>query len=191
MILLFDNYDSFTYNLKDYIEQCGEEVLVVQNDSHTVEQLLKLNYDAVVLSPGPGRPETSGVLLDFIDAVVNEKPILGICLGHQALGMYYGMGLEEAPYPMHGKVSVVHREEHELFGYIPKRFEVCRYHSLVVNDEHNEHLDVIARSDDGCVMALAHKELPVFGVQYHPEAILTKHGIELIDNWLKLLFCKT
>lgn len=189
MILLFDNYDSFTYNLKDYIEQCGEEVMVVQNDTHSVEDLLALNYDGVVLSPGPGRPEQSGVLLDFIEAIYTSTPILGICLGHQALALHFGLELIKAPYPMHGKVSVLNRTDHAIFEGMPHRFEVCRYHSLVVQEKQNDDIKVIARSEDGCIMAMAHKELPLIGVQYHPEAILTKHGLELIENWLKLLIC--
>jgi anthranilate synthase/aminodeoxychorismate synthase-like glutamine amidotransferase len=191
MILLFDNYDSFTYNLKDYIEQCGEEVLVVQNDSHSVEELLSLKFDAVVLSPGPGRPENSGILMEFIEQIYRTVPILGICLGHQALAMHFGAELIRAPYPMHGKVSVVETAAHQIFTGLPKRFEVCRYHSLVVNKKPNEHLRVIAYSEDGCIMAFEHQTLPIVGIQYHPEAILTKHGLEVIDNWLKLLICKT
>lgn len=191
MVLLFDNYDSFTYNLKDYIEQCGEDTIVVQNDSMRVDELLKLDFDAVVLSPGPGRPEESGCLMEFIGAIYKDKPVLGICLGHQALAMHFGLNLELAPYPMHGKVSVIETKDHPIFEGLPRRFEVCRYHSLVVSDKPSAELDVIAYSEDGCIMALTHKRLPLVGIQYHPEAILTKHGIEVIENWLKLLICRT
>lgn len=188
MILLIDNYDSFTFNLKDYLERLGQEVHVVRNNE---EFLLKDDLSevkGVVLSPGPGIPSESGYLMDFISKNWQNMPILGICLGHQALGIHFGGKLMRAPYPMHGKISVSEHSEHLMFDQIPHRFEVCRYHSLVIDpDEQMDDIEVTAQSDDHCIMALAHRKKPIWGVQYHPEAILTEYGMQLIDNWLKVV----
>ena len=182
-ILLFDSYDSFTYNLKDYLEQCGANVQVIKNDSHSIEQIKRLDFDGIVLSPGPETPKKAGNLLEVLDSFVQSKPILGVCLGHQAIGMYFGLPLVQLEVPVHGKVSILSHQDHPLFLDLPPSFEVCRYHSLVLPEFENEHLDVIAMSDDHQVMALSHKHLPVWGVQFHPEAILTQHGLNIIDNW--------
>ncbi|MFT5724081.1 MAG: anthranilate synthase/aminodeoxychorismate synthase-like glutamine amidotransferase [Bacteroidia bacterium] len=182
-ILLFDSYDSFTYNLKDYLEQCGAQVIVVKNDSHSIDELKAIDFDGIVLSPGPQTPEKSGNLMEVIDTFITTKPILGVCLGHQALGVYFGVPLAHLEVPMHGKVSILNGSTHSLFNGLPPSFEVCRYHSLVLPDFKNEQLEVIAVSDDNKVMAISHKQLPVWGVQFHPEAILTQYGLQMIANW--------
>lgn len=182
-ILLFDSYDSFTYNLKDYLEQSGAEVIVIKNDTHTIEEILSLEFDGIVLSPGPETPEKAGALMEVIEKFYLAKPILGVCLGHQAIGVHFGVLLEQMEVPVHGKVSILSHTNHPLFSALPSSFEVCRYHSLVLTEFENEHLDVIALSDDHKVMALSHKHLPIWGVQFHPEAILTQHGLKMIENW--------
>lgn len=184
-ILLLDSYDSFTYNLKDYVEQCGAEVLVIQNDSHSLEEIGQLDFDGIILSPGPKTPEESGVLMEVLSAYVNEKPILGVCLGHQAIGLHFGINLHQMEFPIHGKVSIldVAKKDHAMFQNMPSRFEVCRYHSLVLEDFDHSEISPIAYSDDHKVMAIAHNSLPVWGVQFHPEAILTENGLQIVDNW--------
>ena len=184
-ILLLDSYDSFTYNLKDYVEQCGANVEVIQNDTHSLEEIKQLSFDGIILSPGPKTPEKSGILMDVIAAFIDHKPILGVCLGHQALGIHFGIPLKQMEFPMHGKVSIldVANKSHDMFQHMPSRFEVCRYHSLVLEDFNHPDLAPIAYSDDHKVMALAHNTLPVWGVQFHPEAILTENGLQIVDNW--------
>jgi anthranilate synthase component 2 len=186
-ILLFDSYDSFTYNLKDYLEQCGADVLVVKNDQYTLEELTQFQFDGIVLSPGPKNPEESGILMDVIAHYIDKKPILGVCLGHQAIGIHFGIELQQMDVPMHGKVSIIHTEDHPMFEEIPPAFEVCRYHSLVLPDFEHEELEILAYSNDHRVMAIAHKSLPVWGMQYHPEAILTQFGIKMIQNYLNMV----
>ncbi len=186
-ILLFDSYDSFTYNLKDYLEQCGAHVIVVKNDDCEIQDLLALDFDGIVLSPGPETPEKAGNLMAVIDTFIESKPILGVCLGHQALGLYFGIPLVKMEVPVHGKVSILTHESHPLFEGLPNSFEVCRYHSLVLPEFENEHLEVTAMSDDHKVMALSHRTLPVWGVQFHPEAILTQHGLQMIKNWQEMV----
>lgn len=183
-ILLFDSYDSFTYNLKDYLEQCGAEVTVVKNDELSLDELKSKAFDGVVLSPGPQTPEKSGILLDVLSYYTGKLPILGICLGYQAIGISNGIPLQQLEAPMHGKVSIIHTQNDDIFEGIPPSFEVCRYHSLFLPEfEHND-LKIIALSDDHRVMAIAHKRLPIWGLQFHPEAILTQFGIKMIQNWL-------
>jgi anthranilate synthase component II len=182
-ILLFDSYDSFTYNLKDYLEQCGARVIVIKNDQSSIEEIKNLKFDGIVLSPGPQTPDKSGNLMAVIDTFIWTKPILGVCLGHQAIGEYFGVQLEKMEVPVHGKISILNGTNHQLFKDLPQSFEVCRYHSLVLPEFENEHLEVIALTDDNKVMALSHVSLPVWGVQFHPEAILTQHGLKMISNW--------
>jgi anthranilate synthase/aminodeoxychorismate synthase-like glutamine amidotransferase len=197
LLLIFDNYDSFTYNLCDYFKQLGQELLVIRNDEKTLEEIEELTFDGIVLSPGPGIPATSGILMKVIDRWHTRVPILGICLGHQALGTYFGVPLIKAPYPMHGKVSGITADEHPMWNDLPPQFEVCRYHSLVldfglIREDTNQgdtmpfSLTITARSiDDSTIMAMAHQNLPIWGIQFHPEAILTQYGIQILNNWLK------
>lgn len=188
MVLLFDNYDSFTYNLNDYLLQLGAEVLVVRNDELTLEELIRLDISALVISPGPGRPEQSGILMQVLNHYADKLPILGICLGHQAIGIHFGAELTKAPLPMHGKVSLISANNHLMWNGIDKEHQVCRYHSLALSLPLPPMLQVTATSDDGVIMALVHNTLPIWGLQYHPEAILTENGMSLLKNWLKLIY---
>ncbi|MBO6517720.1 MAG: aminodeoxychorismate/anthranilate synthase component II [Bacteroidia bacterium] len=190
-ILLFDSYDSFTYNLKDYLEQGGADVVVVRNDEKTLEELAEMDFQGIVLSPGPQTPEKSGILMEVIAHYRTRLPILGVCLGHQAIGLHHGISLEKLEAPMHGKVSMIHVNDHPLFTGMPPTFEVCRYHSLVLPEFEHEELEITALSDDHQVMALSHKKLPIWGVQFHPEAILTQFGIKMIQNWLNMVKLNT
>ena len=185
-ILLLDNYDSFTYNLRDYLLQAGAECQVVRNDAATLEDFEQLDFEAIVLSPGPKRPADAGLMMPLIGQWHQRVPMLGICLGHQALGEFFGAKLVKAALPMHGKTSTVqHRGDHPLFAGIPHRFEVMRYHSLLLQSLDGCPLDVLAATDAGEIMALAHRSLPLVGVQFHPESVLTQHGLRLVHNWVK------
>lgn len=185
MLVLIDNYDSFTYNLKDYFEQLGVEIEVVRNDQISVDQIAA--YDGIIISPGPGTPDKAGICLDVIAQYAGKLPIFGVCLGMQAIAQHYGAKLVRAPYPMHGKVSELEVEPHSLFSGLEGKIEVCRYHSLMVEDVDSTELKVIARSEIGEVMAVAHPQLPVWGVQFHPEAILSPFGKRMLANWIKSL----
>lgn len=185
-VLLLDNYDSFTYNLKDYLEQLGVACIVVRNDETTVDALKQLSFEGIVLSPGPQRPADAGILNAVIQNFYTTHPILGICLGHQALGEFFGAKLVKAKLPMHGKVSAIHHTGTDIFSNIPSPYNACRYHSLVLEDTANESLKIIAHTKSGETMALRHTTLPLWGVQFHPEAILTDYGLLLLNNWLSL-----
>ena len=182
-LLLIDNYDSFTYNLYDYFLQLGTDCQVVRNDDYTLEEIQALDFDGLVLSPGPQRPEDAGLLMDILKFYAGRLPILGICLGHQAIGMLYGASLVKAPVPVHGKTASVIHQNHPLFATIPSPMQVMRYHSLIVQDLSNTDLEVIGQTEN-LVMALVHRELPIVGVQFHPESILTPMGMQLLQNWL-------
>lgn len=184
MILLIDNYDSFTYNLYDYIRQLGWQCTVVRNDQIRIAEIKQLkNLQAIVLSPGPGEPQNAGITMDVITHFYNKVPLLGICLGHQAIGEYFGAKLVKAQQPMHGKTSTLFFEkEHYLFKAINEQFEVMRYHSLILK-EVKEPLEIIATTSSGEIMALSHKELPIVGIQFHPESILTENGLLLLRNF--------
>lgn len=183
MVLLIDNYDSFTYNLSDYIQQLGFACKVIRNDELNLDEIASLNFDAIVLSPGPCTPIESGIMMAVIDRFYTSKPILGICLGHQALGIYFGARLHKAKVPMHGKTSIIEIfNSSQLFMDLGSRMEVMRYHSLIL-EEVKEPLQVVAKTLSGEVMAIEHAFLPIAGVQFHPESILTKSGKELLKNW--------
>ncbi len=184
MILLIDNYDSFTYNLTDYFVQLGEEVLVYKNDEIDVADLSKLNFDKIVISPGPNRPKDSGNLMSIVEATYEKYPILGICLGHQALGEFFGATLSHAAQPMHGKVSRIYNNGEGIYKNLPLSFNVCRYHSLILEKLENTDLFVNANTLENECMGIVHKELPIMGMQFHPEAILTEYGLDLLKNWL-------
>ncbi|BDD03099.1 anthranilate synthase component II [Aureibacter tunicatorum] len=183
MILLVDNFDSFTYNLVDYFARLGEKCLVRRNDV-SLEELDKLDFDKIVLSPGPGKPEDAGNLMKVIDAYHLKYPMLGICLGHQALASYFGGNIKKALRPMHGKVSNVKNFQIGVFKGLPEQFDVVRYHSLVV-DNLPDMLEKTALVDTGEIMGLRHVELPLEGVQFHPEAILTENGLKILHNWIQ------
>jgi anthranilate synthase/aminodeoxychorismate synthase-like glutamine amidotransferase len=183
MVLLLDNYDSFTYNLRDYVLQLGEECLVVRNDEYTPEQIEQLSFDSIIISPGPRTPAEAGITPQLIAAFYNRKPILGICLGHQAIGEFFGAELIKAQKPMHGKTSPVTHNNHFLFQGLPSPMEVMRYHSLVLQKVESTPLQVTAQTPEGEVMAVVHPQYPVAGVQFHPESILTPQGLQLLRNW--------
>lgn len=187
MVLLLDNYDSFTFNLSDYLKSLGAEVTVVRNDAMNAEQLGQLNPEGLVISPGPGRPENSGNLMEVLGYFAGKIPVLGICLGHQAIGMYYGGKLVKTA-PQHGKVSEIKTLPHPMWRHIEPIHQVCRYHSLCLAEPLPKTLQVTARSKDGVVMAMTHKDLDIWGIQYHPEAILTENGHTLLRNWLNLVY---
>ena len=187
LILLIDNYDSFTYNLVQAFLVLGAQVEVYRNDQITVEQALALNPTHLVISPGPGRPDDAGVSLDMIAAFERRIPVLGVCLGHQSLVQHYGGRIVSAARLMHGKTSMIQHDGKVLFEGLSQPCEVGRYHSLAAErDNIPAVLEVTARTDDGEIMGVRHRELPVEGVQFHPESVLTPEGNRLLDNFLKL-----
>ena len=187
MILLVDNYDSFTYNLYQYLGELGASVRVVRNDEMGVEEALALGPRAVVISPGPGNPDQAGISLDMIRACAGRLPLLGVCLGHQALGQAFGGRVVRAPRLMHGKTSEIQHDGRSVFAGLPRPFTATRYHSLVVARESvPDCLEVSAWTDDGIVMGLRHRQHALEGVQFHPESILTTSGKDLLRNFLTL-----
>ena len=183
MVLLIDNYDSFTYNLQDYILQLGEPCFVIRNDEISLDKIDPNSFDSIVLSPGPKTPTDAGITMAIIEKFHTTKPILGICLGHQAIGSFFGAKLEKAKMPMHGKTSVINCETHFLFHGLQKRIEVMRYHSLILKNIEQSPLKIIAQTDTNEVMAIAHKHFPIVGLQFHPESVLTKDGLQMLSNW--------
>jgi anthranilate synthase component 2 len=185
VILVIDNYDSFTYNLVQFLGELGADLKVVRNDAITVGEIRALAPEKIIISPGPCTPNEAGISLDVIRELGPEIPILGVCLGHQAIGQAYGGTVERAPYLMHGKVSPISHGGEGLFEGIPSPMTATRYHSLVVRrDDLPEDLEVTAETEDGLVMGLKHKTHPVYGVQFHPESILTQGGKQLLANFL-------
>lgn len=185
MILLVDNFDSFTYNLVDYFEQIGETCYIVRNNISPLD-LPDLDITKVVLSPGPGTPEQAGYLMDYIQFFESKLPILGICLGHQAIAQYYGAKIEKAIKPMHGKLSTVYKLlENPIFHNLPAQWKVVRYHSLVVKNYQQTELKALAQTKEQELMIFEHNHLPICGIQYHPEAALTEFGIDILANWSK------
>lgn len=187
MILMVDNYDSFTYNLVQMLTPAGANILVLRNDAESARAMLARDPEGIVLSPGPGRPEDAGVCLDLLRSGV-DVPVLGVCLGHQALGMAFGATVGRAPRQMHGKTSMVRHEDVGVFAGLPNPFEATRYHSLDVKEETlPAELRPIAWSeDDGVLMGMRHVELPYWGVQFHPESVLTGAGRHLLGNFLQI-----
>jgi anthranilate synthase/aminodeoxychorismate synthase-like glutamine amidotransferase len=184
VLLLLDNYDSFTYNLYDYLCRCGATVEVIRNDQIDTATIGE-KYTGIILSPGPGKPQDAGKMMEVIQLYYNHLPLFGVCLGMQAIGEYFGASLDNATYPMHGKTSSLeYNSTHPLFRKIQSPLDVCRYHSLVLTNLNHTPLDTIAWSEQNEPMAIAHKALPIWAVQFHPEAILTPQGLTLIDNWL-------
>jgi len=185
-VVVIDNYDSFVYNLVQYLGELGAEPLVHRHDALTLDELRALEPDAVLVSPGPGRPEGAGVSNEAIRAFGEHGvPVLGVCLGHQCIGQVYGGTVERAPRVMHGKTSEISHDGQGVFAGIPSPFTATRYHSLVVErDSVPDELEVTAESEDGLVMGLRHREHPIEGVQFHPESILTESGRDLLRNFL-------
>ncbi len=188
MITVIDNYDSFTYNLVQFLGELGADLRVFRNDKITVEALAALSPQAIVISPGPGSPEKdSGVSNDVLRAFSGQVPILGVCLGQQCMGHVFGGKVIRAPKLMHGKTSMVHHNGRDLFANLPNPFEATRYHSLIVQEPLPPALEATAHTAEGELMGVRHREHPTFGVQFHPESILTSHGKQLLGNFLALV----
>lgn len=187
MILLIDNYDSFTYNLFQYFGELGEEITVIRNDKMTIKEIETLQPEAIILSPGPGRPENAGICVDVIKTFHQSIPILGICLGHQAIGYAFGAKIERAQNIMHGKTSQVEHSGSDLFENLPQHLEVMRYHSLVINPKTlPEELTIVGKAtSDQEIMAIKHKQYPTFGLQFHPESVGTIDGKQMLKNFLE------
>jgi anthranilate synthase component II len=187
MILLIDNYDSFTFNLVHYLGELGEQCDVRRNDALSAREAMALEPEAIVLSPGPCSPNEAGICLDLIREAVGRVPVFGVCLGHQAIGQAFGGEVVRAPAPMHGKVSDVSHDDTDVFGGLPSPFRATRYHSLTV--EPSTLPDVLvptARTADGVLMGLRHRDFPVFGVQFHPESIASEHGHDILRNFMAI-----
>jgi len=187
MIFVLDNYDSFTYNLVHLVGQHTDDVKVVRNDAMTVEEVRDLAPDGILISPGPGHPGRAGITEDLIREMGASTPILGVCLGHQAIGEVFGGTVARAETLMHGKTSPVQHDGRTIFEGVPARFDATRYHSLIIDCETfpTDELEVSAESDEGTIMALRHRSLPIEGIQFHPESVMTKAGPRLIANWLR------
>ncbi len=187
MLLVIDNFDSFTYNLVQYFGQLGVEQKVYRNNAITVEEALELNPDRVMISPGPCSPNEAGVSLAMIAAFAGKKPLLGVCLGHQSIGQHFGGKVVRAARLMHGKTSLVKHRDTDIFKGMPNPMQATRYHSLLVERESlPDCLEITAETDEGEIMGLAHKDLPVWGVQFHPESLATQDGMKMLENFLKL-----
>lgn len=187
MLLMIDNYDSFTFNIVQYFGALGEDVRVVRNDAMDVAALVAMNPDRVCISPGPCAPAQAGVSIEAIHAFAGKVPVMGVCLGHQAIGEAFGGKIVRAPRLMHGKTDVITNTGKGVFAGLPKEYTVARYHSLVIDPATlPECLEVTATSADGCIQGVRHKELCVEGVQFHPESVASEYGMELLGNFLKM-----
>ena len=187
-VFIVDNYDSFTYNIAQELGELGAVVEVQRHDAFTIDELAAASPDGIVISPGPGRPEDAGLSNDVIRAFAGTIPLLGVCLGHQCIAEVYGGDIVRAPELVHGKTSLIHHDGRGVFEGLPQPFDATRYHSLVVDPETVPgELEVTARTDNGLIMGLRHLQLPVEGVQFHPESILTRAGMDLLGNYLRSL----
>lgn len=186
MIILIDNYDSFTYNLYQYLIEFEDDVRIYRNDKIDIKDIERLNPEKIVISPGPGKPEEAGNTLSIIKEFKGKIPILGICLGHQSIGEVFGGKVVKAREIVHGKTAVVNTKPNLLFKGLPNSFKVMRYHSLIIDRETlSSDFDIIAETEDGIIMGIAHKSYPVYGLQFHPESILTEYGKEMIENFVR------
>lgn len=193
MYLMIDNYDSFVHNLASYFQELGEEITLVRNDKLSMEEIQTWiddgTLDGLLISPGPKSPQDCGMSLDALRRFAGQIPILGICLGHQIIGYSWGARIKKGERPMHGKITALINQQHRMFANLLAKFQVTRYHSLVVDEETLPScLNIDAMSEDGAIMAISHKMLPVYGIQFHPEAVLTEYGHELLQNFIDL--CK-
>ncbi len=185
MVLIIDNYDSFTYNLVHLVARHSDEYTVIRNDKITVQEIRRLDPDRIMISPGPGRPENAGITEEVIRELGADIPILGVCLGHQAIGHVHGATVISAPSLMHGKTSLILHDSSSLYKGVPQSFTATRYHSLVLDEETiPDDFTITSRSQDGIVMGIRHKSLPLEGIQFHPESILTVEGPRIIENWM-------
>ncbi len=188
MYLMIDNYDSFVYNLKAYLDELNEEVIVIRNDKITIKEIEDMdNLRGIIISPGPKNPEDCGICKDVVKEFAKKVPILGVCLGHQIIGYEFGATVKKGKKPMHGKVTKIFHNKSKLFKNIESPYMVTRYHSLVIDEETlPEELVVDAKSEDDVIMAVSHKKYPIYGVQFHPEAVMTQYGHELLQNFIIL-----
>lgn len=184
-ILVIDNYDSFTFNLVQLIGSFTRDIIVKRNDKITVVEIKDMKVDKIVISPGPGKPEDSKVSLEVIKELGKDIPILGVCLGHQAIGITFGSEVTNAPTLMHGKISTIIHDNQKIYKDIPQKFEAGRYHSLAIkNNSLSDEITVTSHTDDNVIMGIRHREYPIEGIQFHPESVLTPQGYNLIKNWL-------
>ena len=187
MLLVIDNYDSFTYNLVQYLGELGADMKIVRNDEISVDDIESDSPERILISPGPGTPNNAGISLDVLERFAAKVPILGVCLGHQAIGQHFGGRVIRAPEPVHGKPVEVRHDGKTIFEGIDEKFSAGRYHSLIVErDSLPDCLEISAESPDGLIMAMRHRDLPIEGVQFHPESILTEHGRTMLRNFLRL-----
>jgi anthranilate synthase component II len=186
VILLIDNYDSFTFNLAQYLGELGAPPVVRRNDEVSIEEIERMQPQRIVISPGPGRPEDAGVTVETIRKLGSRIPVLGVCLGHQGIGLAFGASVVRAGELMHGKVSAVHHDGRGVFKGVSQPFTAGRYHSLVVAEPVPDQLEISARTEDGTIMGLRHRTAPIHGVQFHPESVLTPEGRKLLRNFLEL-----
>lgn len=187
MYVMIDNYDSFVYNLASYFEELGHPIVVKRSGELSMGDIEALNPEGIVISPGPKTPEDAAYSVQIIRHFQNIIPILGVCLGHQVIGYTFGACVKKGVRPMHGKVTPITHNGEGVFAGLPKTYEVTRYHSLVVSEEGlPEELEVTARSEDGAVMGIRHRDMPIYGVQFHPEAVLSEYGHELLENFHKI-----
>lgn len=184
-MILIDNYDSFTYNIVQYLKELGVMPKVFENDKITIEQLRDLDFEHIIISPGAGNPDTAGISMEVIREFYKDKKIFGVCLGHQCIAQFFGARIVKAKEPCHGKVSEIIHTKSRLFDGIPENFEVTRYHSLLVEDLPDVLIET-AKISDGICMALEHKTLPLYGVQFHPEAILSQYGHKIFENFISI-----
>ena len=189
MILIIDNYDSFTFNLVQYVGDINENIKVIKNDELTINEILKMDISHIIISPGPGNPSNTGICKNIIKKLSHKIPILGICLGHQLIGHLYNGEIINSKKIMHGKVSIIkHNNKSILFRNIPLRFEATRYHSLCIKDNYkHKDINITAWSDSNEIMSIEHKKYPLYGVQFHPESILTEYGKDIINNFLNII----
>ena len=187
-MILIDNYDSFTYNVVQYLEELGVEPKIFENDKVTIDELKSLDFDSIIISPGAGNPNTAGISMAVLEEFYKTKKILGICLGHQCIAKFFGANIAKSKNPTHGKTSKIFVcENSKLFKNLPKNFDVTRYHSLEVEKSSiPQSLKITAETQDGTIMALEHDALPIYGVQFHPEAILTQYGHKLLRNFIEI-----
>ena len=192
MFLLLDNYDSFTYNLRHYLGELGAEVEVRRNDAVSADEALSLGTEGIVISPGPCDPDRAGICLEVMEKAAGRLPVLGVCLGHQCIGQAFGAKVVRAPKPMHGKISEITHNATGVLAAIPSPFKATRYHSLTLEPGSlPDCLEITAKSDDGVIQGIAHRDLPLHGVQFHPESIASEHGHQLIQNFLDIARGKT
>ncbi len=185
-VILIDNFDSFTYNIYHYLLMCGTDCRLMRNDEPVLNSIATENFSGIVFSPGPMKPENHPLMFDILEKYNSSKPILGICLGHQAIAEFFGAQVIKAPKPMHGKTSLINHTGHMMFNGIPEKINVARYHSLVVEGVENTALQVTSSTSDGLPMSFANKELPIWGIQFHPEAVQTEFGLKMLKNWTSI-----